>query len=372
MKARDILGPYRLTRLIRLGSTCQVWEAVHESENKKYALKILREDKRKDKTQLEYFKHEYQVASSLSNPRVVKVFEMRTEKGAPFLVLELFSEVNLKQSLRRGTEGIAWLLSTIIEQAAEGLYYFHSKGWIHCDVKPDNFLVSRDGEVKLIDFTISKKRASALSRMFTRGSKKPAGTMSYMSPEQIRCEHLDERSDIYSFGCVLYETTVGRPPFTGFNPSDLLNKHLSAPIPSPLVSNDNVTQDFADLIKSMMAKNPAQRPASMWEFLKLLRAIKIFKNPPRRPDIDVFSDLSTTKAPEQLMRTPGNPDAAKPSTERPKRPIPPAKPASNPQSEMPSGPAQSTQSAPPAESDPEPKPGNSAQSDSSPPKKDMQ
>ncbi len=159
--------------------------------------------------------------------------------------------------------------------------------------------------MKLIDFTISKRKVSSIGRLFKRTAKKPAGTMSYMSPEQIRCEHLDERSDLYSFGCVLYETTVGRPPFTGYNPSDLLNKHLTAPIPSPLVGNDNLTQDFADLVKVMMAKNPAQRPESMWEFLKLLRAIKIFKNPPRRPDIDVFSEPGGPKAPEQLFRTPG-------------------------------------------------------------------
>ncbi len=255
-KVRDFLGPYRLTRLIRVGSTCQVWEALNEGDEKRYALKVLRPDKRDDKAQLNFLKHEFQVASGLSNPRVIRVHDMRNEAGTSFLVLELFSEVNLKQALRRGPEGIAWLLTTIAEQAAEGLYYLHSKGWVHCDVKPDNFLVSRDGEVKLIDFTIAKKKPTSLSRLLHRAAKKPAGTLSYMSPEQIRCQALDERADVYSFGCVLYELVVGKPPFTGFNPSDLLNKHLSASVPSPLVANDNVTQDFADLVKSMMAKNP--------------------------------------------------------------------------------------------------------------------
>ena len=85
------------------------------------------------------------------------------------------------------------------------------------------------------------------------------GTRSYMAPEQIRRKVCDERTDIYSFGCVLYELCTGKPPFTGDTPNDLLNKHLSASIPSPIVHNDNVSREFADLVKSMMAKRPDDR-----------------------------------------------------------------------------------------------------------------
>ena len=308
-KVRDFLGPYRLTRLIRVGTSCQVWEAVDETggENKRYALKVLRPDKRRDRAETGFLKHEYEVARTLSNPRIIKIHEYRVENKTPFLVLELFSELNLKQALRRGTEGIAWLAEVIVEQAAEGLYYFHSKGWVHCDIKPDNFLVSREGQVKLIDFTISERKKSRLKRLFTFKKKTSAGTLSYMAPEQIKKGTLDERSDMYSFGCVLFELVAGRPPFTGSTPNDLLSKHISASIPSPLGSNDSVSQDFADLVKRMMAKNPANRPATMWEFLKEFRAVKMFKQPPRKPDIDVFAEVMSVKNPDQLIRTPDKP-----------------------------------------------------------------
>jgi eukaryotic-like serine/threonine-protein kinase len=305
-KVRDILGPYRLTRLIRVGSSCQVWEAVQEAENKRFALKVLRPEKRDDKAELGFLKHEYEVGKTLSNPRVIKIHEYRVESDTPFLVLELFSELNLKQALRRGVEGIAWLAPEIVEQAAEGLYYLHSKGWVHCDIKPDNFLVSREGRVKLIDFTITERKRSGIAKMFAKKKKTAQGTLSYMSPEQIRKDPLDERSDLYSFGCVLFELVGGRPPYTGYTPNDLLSKHLTASIPSPVASNENVTQEFAELVKRMMAKNPAHRPASMWEFLKEFRALKMFKSPPRKPDIDVFSEVMTVKNPDQLMRTPDN------------------------------------------------------------------
>jgi serine/threonine protein kinase len=169
----------------------------------------------------------------------------------------------------------------------------HSQGYVHCDIKPDNFLVSRDGDVKLIDFTISQRVKTGFAKWFGGKPKVIAGTKSYMSPEQIRGKALDARSDIYSFGCVLYELVTGKPPFTGSSPSDLLNKHLSAPIPSPLVINDNVTAEYTAVIRSAMAKNPDERPSSMWELLKTLRKTKVFKKPPRIPEVSIFDDVPT-------------------------------------------------------------------------------
>ncbi len=163
-KSRDFLGPYRLTRLIRVGSTAEVWEAIDENTEERYALKVLKQSLATEKAEIALLKHEFNVAKDLHSPRIIKIIEYREESGRPMLVLELFSELNMKQALRRGPESLAFMLDQIIEQAAEGLYYMHTKNWIHLDIKPDNFLVSRDGTVKLIDFTIAQKKKTGLGQ----------------------------------------------------------------------------------------------------------------------------------------------------------------------------------------------------------------
>ena len=301
MKTRDFLGPYRLARLIRVGSTAEVWEAVKDGDGERFALKVLKESLKADKAETTLLKHEYNVAKDLNSPRIIRVFEYREDAGRPMLVLELFSELNMKQALRRGPESLAFMLDKIVEQAAEGLYYLHTKSWIHLDIKPDNFLVSRDGQVKLIDFTITQKKKGGLGKLLYR-PKVAKGTRSYMAPEQIRRKVCDERTDVYAFGCVLYELCTGRPPYTGDTPNDLLNKHLTASIPSPIVHNDNVTREFADLVKSMMAKSPSSRPPSMWEFLKVFRTIEIFKKKPRKPKVSVFDHMPGIKGADDMFR----------------------------------------------------------------------
>lgn len=300
-KARDFLGPYRLARLIRVGSSCQVWEAVDDGTQERYALKVLRPDRRDDRESINSLKFEYEVASSMTNnTRVIKVYDYKVEHNTPFLVMELFSELNLKQALRRGADQLAYLLEKIVEQGAEGLYFMHTKNWIHRDIKPDNFLVGRDGETKLIDFTIAERKRKGLAKLLPR--RKVQGTRSYMSPEQIRGLNLDERADVYSFGCSLFEIATGKPPFTGSTPNELLNKHLSAQVPSPLVNNDNLTPEFAELVKRTMAKKPEDRPPSMYDFLKHFRATKVFKRPPRVPEVTVFDDIPSFKSPDQLTQ----------------------------------------------------------------------
>ncbi|MEM6470896.1 MAG: serine/threonine-protein kinase [Planctomycetota bacterium] len=309
-KSRDFYGPYRLTRLIRSGSTAEVWEAVEEHENKRYALKILKGSIAKDKSEIALLKHEYNVGQNLQNsPRIIRILDHLVANERPFLVLELFSELNIKQALRRGPDSLAFMLNKIIEQAGEGLYYMHTRGWIHLDIKPDNFLVSRDGVVKLIDFTISEKKKSGLSKMFHRKSL-AKGTRSYMAPEQIRRKVCDERTDIYSFGCVLFEMATGKPPFTGDTPNDLLNKHLNASIPSAIAYNKNVSKDFADLVKRMMAKQPASRPQSMWDFLKEVRSMELWNKRPRKPEISVFDDLPGIRGADDMFLKPSQDELA--------------------------------------------------------------
>ncbi len=300
-KSRDFFGPYRLARLIRSGMTSEVWEAIDEGDGTRYALKILKQASREDKAEIASLKHEFAVAKDLNSPRVIKILDYRVENSTPFLVMQLFSELNLKQALRRGPDAIAYLLDTIVAQGAEGLYYLHTKGWIHRDVKPDNFLVSREGETKLIDFQIAEKKKTGIKKLFG-GSKNIQGTRSYMAPEQIRGKICDERTDVYSFGCVLFETCTAKPPYTGQTPNDLLNNHLTASIPSPITYNENVSKEFADLVKRMMSKSPEGRPPSMWEFLKEFRTIQVFKKRPKPPEISIFEESVSVKAADDMFK----------------------------------------------------------------------
>jgi serine/threonine protein kinase len=169
-------------------------------------------------------------------------------------------------------------MSKIIAQAAEALAHFNQTGWVHRDIKPDNFLVTDDGEVKLIDFALAKRCRRGLMKLLTPRTKIQQGTKSYMSPEQIRGEALDERSDVYSFACTIFELVAGKPPFTGTSVNDLLTKHLKAAPPSLEAANPNVTPAFAQLVRRSMAKNLTARPQTMDDFLREFRTMRLFRS----------------------------------------------------------------------------------------------
>lgn len=282
-KIPDRLGSYRIQRIIGIGNACQVWEAARDSGGPRVALKILPANLAQDKQEIASLKHEFEIAHKFKHPNVIHVFEHHSDQGVHFLVLELFAPVNLKQCLRQESSQLKYHLPTIVEQAANGLFYIHSEGVVHCDVKPDNFLINPENQVKLIDFTIAQRIRKGIAKLFG-GRSKVRGTRSYMSPEQIRGESLDPRSDLYSFGCMLYELVTGRPPYTGSTPDELLAKHLQASVPWAPVHSDNISHEFADLLRRMMSKERKQRPDSMWDFLKEFRSIRYYKVPPKPPE----------------------------------------------------------------------------------------
>lgn len=274
---RDYLGNYRYVRLIRAGATCQVWEVANDRDGRRVALKVLQPEHLQNKEEVQHLKHEYEVGRSMHHPNVVEIYDYAVDRNIPYLVLELINGKNLKLMLRNGVESLVPYMSKIIEQSAEGLLHFHEKGWVHRDVKPDNFLVTEDWNVKLIDFAIATKPSSGLSKLFMRGGGKSVGTRSYMSPEQIRNEGLDIRADIYSYGCTLFELVTGKLPFTGITSDDLLAKHLRTPPPPLTQINPMVTTEFNSLVMLLMSKNRDDRPKSMEEVLKLYRKIRIYK-----------------------------------------------------------------------------------------------
>ncbi len=284
------IGAYQLMALIRAGHTCEIWDVQSASDGTRWGMKLLPAGEKHTREQVAFLKHEYQVGRILDHERVISTYEYGSGRLGSFIIMELFKHPNLKQQIFSGSPRIAYLLETIVREAAEGLSYLHEQGWIHCDIKPDNFLVDHEGHVRLIDFNLAVRRKSALARMFSSKSK-IQGTMSYMSPEQIRGQSLDARSDIYGFGCMLYELAGGRMPFTGVNSNDLLNKHLKSKALPLTVGNDNITEPFAQLVARMMAKKPANRPATMDEILAEMSGIQIYRRRPEPPQEDDVREM---------------------------------------------------------------------------------
>lgn len=273
----DHIGPYRLLKLIRAGSATHVWEAMNPADNKRLAIKSLQPDYCKDKNEIAGLKHEHAVGSTLDHPNVNPVFEYDMVRDVPFVVMNYFKAPNLKQSIRQFPELVAEFREQIIRQAAAGLHHLHEKGWVHRDVKPDNFLMNDKGEVRLIDFALGTKlkAKSKLGGMFGGKSKKIVGTRSYMSPEQIRGEHVGRQADLYGLACVIFELFAARPPFTGTNANDLLTKHLRAPIPALASVTEDVTPEFSRLVTKAMAKKAEKRHDTVADFLEELDSIRM-------------------------------------------------------------------------------------------------
>ena len=278
-RGHDYIANFRVVRMIRSGSTCQIYEAINDNTGQKVALKTLVAERRKDKTELKYLQHEFDVAKEFKSAFINKVYGVDTKHSVPYLSIEFSPFQNLKQRLRGEYDLMNYHASTVINNVLEGLRFLHDQGWVHCDVKPDNFLVDDDGHCKLIDFALAVKIPTKLGRMMGSGkSKTIAGTRSYMSPEQIRRKSLDNRSDIYSAGCLLTEITTGKVPFTGDSPENLLARHLHMKAPPICSINTDITNEFSNLVDEMLHKNPTERPDSIAVILGRLKSMRIYKS----------------------------------------------------------------------------------------------
>lgn len=275
-KLPDQLGPLKLVQQLGVGRHCEIWEALDTASKARLAVKVIVPGKAKDADQRKLLEHELKVAKSVSHPTVIRIDRLSDEGGLPHLVMELFPHPNLKKQIAAGVEALAPRLQRIVTETALALDHLHGRGWVHRDVKPDNILAAADGQVKLIDLAIAQAKPGLFGKLLG-GSGPVQGSPSYMSPEQIRGQPLDARADIYSLGCVLFELLAGKPPFASPNANDLLNKHVSATPPAIESLNPNATTSVSKLIRQMLAKKPADRPASMQDVLTQLKSIRFFE-----------------------------------------------------------------------------------------------
>ena len=229
MSNKLLLGRYEIIEKIGEGGMAVVYKAKDRLLNRYVAIKILRPEFVKDEQFVENFRKESQAAAGLSHPNIVNVYDVGKEGNIHFIVMELIDVKPLSQVIdEKGRLDYKEAIS-IARQVASALSLAHKNQIIHRDVKPHNILITSTGTAKLADFGIARAVSKA---SIAEGSEKIMGSVHYFSPEQARGAYVDERSDIYSLGIVLYEMLTGKVPFDGDNPISIALMHINDPMPS--------------------------------------------------------------------------------------------------------------------------------------------
>ena len=257
MKVGDrIANRYEVEDLLGSGGMSSVFRAFDTGLERRVALKVLHEHFSDDPEYVERFRREAQAIARLSHPNIVTVIDRGEYEGRQFIVFEHVAGENLKELVEReGPLAVPQALA-LTHQVARGLAFAHEHGIVHRDVKPQNVLVNDDGAVKVTDFGIARslERDEGLTMTGTL-----LGTSDYIAPEQARGEPVDERSDQYSLGVLLYELLTGCVPYEGENFMTVAVKHLRDPVPSLRGARPDVSPRVEAVVRRAMAKRPEDR-----------------------------------------------------------------------------------------------------------------
>lgn len=275
MAAPNIPG-FKVLEKIAEGGSSVIWKILDERNNEHRALKVLSEKSANTPGMVKAFKAEAALLMEMDHEGLVKVFDIGEAYGEHYYVMEYFPGTNLKTQLQQKNPLLKDAAIEIGQKVGQVLLELHLHGILHKDMKPENVLYSTSGRVKCIDLSIAQRKGSFWSSLF----KKPVqGTPSYMSPEQIRNEKLDHRSDIYSLGVTLYELVAGQPPFIGKSQEEILQKHLREKPVNVRELAKTMNADFAKLIMMMLEKSPDKRIQDMnlvlFEMNKINRQVKV-------------------------------------------------------------------------------------------------
>ena len=262
------LGPYEITEQLGAGGMGEVYLAQDTRLGRKVAIKVLPAEFASDPERLARFEQEARAAAALNHPHIAAVFDVGTEAGTHFMVQEYLEGDTLREPLQKGALPLKKALGLATE-IAEALAAAHAAGIIHRDLKPENIFVTKEGHAKVLDFGLAKLTEVSVTGSPGGATQSPTmmgtvagqvmGTAGYMAPEQVNGEEVDQRTDLFAFGCVLYETITGQQPFAGKSIPDTLSRILHDE-PEPLVEVDeSLPFELQRIVKKCLAKEPAKR-----------------------------------------------------------------------------------------------------------------
>jgi serine/threonine protein kinase/Tol biopolymer transport system component len=254
------LGDYEVKSLLGLGGMGQVYRAHDRRLGRDVAIKVLPSFLSADSDRLRRFEQEARAAAALNHPNILAVFQMGTYKGAPYLVSELLEGETLREQIKRGHLLVRKAIGYGV-QIAHGLAAAQEKDIVHRDLKPENLFVTKDGRVKILDFGLAKLVEPQSKSEHPEGTETGVvmGTVGYMSPEQVRGETADYRTDIFAFGVILYEMLTGKRAFQKVTSADTISAILNEDPPGISQVNRNVPPALQRVVHRCLEKNPERR-----------------------------------------------------------------------------------------------------------------
>jgi serine/threonine protein kinase len=265
LQSGQMLGPYRIINQIGQGGMATVYKAYQPSMDRHVAVKVLPSQLAESTEFVKRFQQEARTIARLEHPHILPVFDYGESDGTAYFVMRYLEAGTLKDRMVEGRPLPINEIDRIFTQLTDALSYAHSHGVIHRDLKPANALVDSDGNLFLTDFGIAKLLESASPRLTQTDAI--MGTPAYISPEQAQAQTVDQRSDIYSLGIILYEMVTGRVPFTADTPLAIILKHISDPMPLPSALKADIPAPIEQVILKALAKDPQDRFATAAEFL---------------------------------------------------------------------------------------------------------
>jgi serine/threonine protein kinase len=259
------LGPYEILSSLGAGGMGEVYRARDARLNRDVAIKILPTSFSSDPDRLQRFAQESRATAALNHPNILSIFDIGEDRGAPYVVSELLEGETLRDRLRNGPLTSRKAID-YAQQIARGLAAAHEKGIVHRDLKPENLFITNDGHAKILDFGLAKftrleadlSDESPTIQVATEAGT-VLGTAGYMSPEQVRGKPADSRSDIFSFGAILYEMLSAKRAFPGESAADTMSAILKEDPPDLAETNRNVSPALERIVRHCLEKNPAER-----------------------------------------------------------------------------------------------------------------